>query len=200
MREAASYGPGVDLPILLQQYGYPLIFFGTLVEGETLLMLGGYFAHKGYLSLGPVIATAFVGAVCGDQLFFYIGRHHAKRLLGRFPKLRDRVNVALSRIENHQVKVVLGMRFLWGLRIALPIALGLSNMRTRRFVWLNLLSAAVWSNVFAIVGYAAGEIVRQLEADLHRYENWIAAVLVLAAIAALAWHSGRPRRSGDTNQ
>jgi membrane protein DedA with SNARE-associated domain len=185
----------MDLPGLLHSYGYALIFVGTLAEGETLLMLGGYFAHHGYLELGAVIVTAFVGAVCGDQLFFYVGRHHAKRLLGHFPKLRDKVNVALRRIEYHQVKVVLSMRFLWGLRIALPIALGLSNMRTRRFVWLNLVSATVWSTVFASLGYAAGELVRQLEADLHRYEKWLAGILVLAAVAALAWHSGRPRRS-----
>lgn len=33
--------------------------------------------------------------MAGDQMFFHIGRHHAKRLLARFPKLRDRVNVAL---------------------------------------------------------------------------------------------------------
>lgn len=190
----------MQLSELLHTYGYALIFVGTLAEGETLLMLGGYFAHQGYLSLGLVIVTAFVGAVCGDQLFFHIGRHHAKRLLGRFPKLRDKVNVALVRIEDHQVKVVLGMRFLWGLRIALPIALGLSNMRTRRFVWLNLLSAAVWSNVFAIVGYGAGELVQQLEADLRRYEKWIAGALILAAILALAWHSGRPRRAAKPDQ
>jgi membrane protein DedA with SNARE-associated domain len=184
----------MELSELLHSYGYPLIFLGTLAEGETLLMLGGYFAHQGYLQLGPVILTAFTGAVCGDQLFFWVGRHHAKRLLGRFPKLRDKVNLALVRIESHQVKVVLGMRFLWGLRIALPIALGLSNMRTPRFVWLNLVSAAVWSCTFAVVGFAAGKLVQQLEADLHRYEKWIAAALVLAAVLALAWHSGRPRR------
>jgi len=183
----------MELSELLHSYGYALIFVGTLAEGETLLMLGGYFAHQGYLALGPVIVTAFIGAVCGDQLFFWIGRHHAKRLLGRFPKLRDKVNVALARIESHQVKVVLGMRFLWGLRIALPIALGLSNMRTQRFFWLNVLSAAVWSTVFAILGFGAGELVHQLEADVHRYEKWIAAVLILAAVLALAWHSGRPR-------
>jgi membrane protein DedA with SNARE-associated domain len=121
-------------------------------------------------------------------------------LLGRFPKLRDRVNVALRRIESHQVKVVLSMRFLWGLRIALPIALGLSNMPARRFVWLNLVSAVVWSCVFAIVGYGAGEVVTRLEADLHRYEKWIAAVLVLGAVVALAWHSGRPRRTDLEDQ
>ena len=142
MAGARRVGQAMDLPGLLHSYGYALIFVGTLAEGETLLMLGGYFAHQGYLALGPVIVTAFVGAVCGDQLFFYIGRHHAKRLLGRFPKLRDKVNVALQRIENHQVKVVLGMRFMWGLRIALPIALGLTNMRAPRFLWLNVISAA----------------------------------------------------------
>jgi len=184
----------MELSELLHSYGYALIFVGTLAEGETLLMLGGYFAHQGYLALGPVIVTAFIGAVCGDQLFFWIGRHHAKRLLGRFPKLRDKVNVALHRIESHQVKVVLCMRFLWGLRIALPIALGLSNMATKRYFWLNIASAAVWSMVFAVIGFGAGELVRRLEADLHRHEKWIAAVLVLGAVLALAWHSGRPRR------
>ena len=64
----------MDLPALLHQYGYALIFLGTLVEGETILMLGGYFAHRGYLDLGPSSLTAFAGAVCGDQLFFYLGR------------------------------------------------------------------------------------------------------------------------------
>jgi membrane protein DedA with SNARE-associated domain len=185
----------MDLPGLLHTYGYALIFIGTLIEGESILMLGGYFAHQGYLSLGPVIVTAFAGAVCGDQLFFWIGRHHAKRLLARFPKLREKVNVSLTRVEDHQVKVVLCMRFFWGLRIALPIALGLSNMSARRFLWLNLSSAAVWSVVFAVIGYGAGRLLKQLETDLHDHEKWIALIFVLAAIAALAWHAGRPRRT-----
>ncbi len=161
-------------------------------------MLGGYFAHRGYLDLGPVIATAFVGAVCGDQLFFYIGRHHAKRLLVRFPKLRDKVNVSLHRIERHPVKVVMCMRFFWGLRIALPIALGLSSIDAKRFLWLNLTSAAIWSVAFAVIGFGAGGILRTLEADLRSHEKWIAVVFVLAAVAALIWHSGRPRKApGD---
>lgn len=184
----------MELPALLEQYGYLVIFVGTVVEGETLLMLGGYFAHRGYLELVPVIATAFAGAVCGDQFFFYIGRHHAKGLLARFPRLRDKVNVALHRVEAHQVKVVLSMRFLWGLRIALPVSLGLTNMNARKFFWLNLGSAAVWSCVFACVGYGAGGLLKALEADLRRYEWWIAAGLLLIALGALIWHLGRPKR------
>jgi membrane protein DedA with SNARE-associated domain len=183
----------MDLAPLLHQYGYVLIFLGTLAEGETLLMLGGYFAHRGYLDLGGVIATSFIAAVCGDQLFFHLGRSHAKGLLARFPRLRDKVNLALQRVEQHQVKVVLSMRFLWGLRIALPVALGLTNMDARKFFWLNLLSASVWSCVFAFVGFGTSRLVTGIVDNLHHYEKWIAVgvLLVAALILWLRWHGAR---------
>src|SRR5690242_21235572 len=173
----------MDLPSLLHQYGYVLIFLGTLAEGETLLMLGGYFAHRGYLNLGGVIATSFIAALCGDQLFFHLGRSHAKGLLARFPRLRDKVNVALHRVEQHQVKVALSMRFLWGLRIAMPVALGLTSMDARKFFWLNLLSAAVWSSLFALVGFGTSRVASQMFANLQASEKWVA--LALLGIAAV---------------
>jgi membrane protein DedA with SNARE-associated domain len=184
---------------LLHQYGYLLIFLGTFVEGETLLMLGGYFAHRGYLDLGGVVATSFIAAVCGDQLFFHLGRSHAKGLLARFPRLRDKVNLALHRVEQHQVKVVLSMRFLWGLRIALPVALGLTSMSSRKFFWLNLLSAAVWSCVFALIGFGTSRVVARIVDNLHHYEKWIAVgVLVVAVLVLwLRWHGAR-RKSSST--
>ena len=183
----------MDLSSLLHQYGYLLIFLGTLAEGETLLMLGGYFAHRGYLDLGGVIATSFIAAVCGDQIFFHLGRSHAKVLLARFPRLRDKVNLALQRVEHHQVKVVLSMRFLWGLRIALPVALGLTRMDARKFFWLNLLSAAVWSSVFAFVGFGTSHLVTGIVDNLHHYEKWIAVgvLLVAALILWIRWHGAR---------
>lgn len=187
----------MDLAALLQQYGYLLIFLGTFVEGESLLMLGGYFAHRGYLELGGVIATSFVAAMCGDQLFFHLGRSHAKGLLARFPRLRDKVNLALVRVEQHQVKVVLSMRFLWGLRIALPVALGLTRVPARKFFWLNLLSAAVWSSVFALLGFGASRVVARIVEDLHHYEKWIAAGLLAIAVLVLwlRWHGARRKSS-----
>ena len=187
----------LDLPALLHQYGYLMIFLGTLAEGESLLVLGSYFAHRGYLELGGVMLTAFVGAVCGDQLFFHLGRRHAKGLLERFPKLRDKVNVALRRVEDHQVKVVLSMRFLWGLRIALPVALGLTNMSARRYLLVNLVSAAIWSTVFSLAGYGVSRVLSQVIGNLHHYEWWIAGGLLLIGVIAAAWHFGRPRRPDD---
>jgi membrane protein DedA with SNARE-associated domain len=184
----------VDLAELLHHYGYLLIFLGTFVEGESLLVLGGYFAHRGYLELGGVMVTAFVAAVCGDQLFFHLGRRHAARLFARFPRLQDKVRVAVLRAERHQTIVVLGMRFLWGLRIALPLAMGMTRMDARRFFWLNLVSAAIWAALFSFLGYSTSKLFEHLVDDLRRYELWIAAGLMIMAVIVLAfrWRAARP--------
>jgi membrane protein DedA with SNARE-associated domain len=183
----------MDLAALLHHYGYLLILLGTFAEGETLLVLGGYFAQRGYLDLRGVIATAFVAAVCGDQLFFHLGRRHAHKLFQRFPHLHDKVRIALHKAERHQNLIVLAMRFLWGLRIAVPVAMGMTRMSAQKFFWLNLLSAAVWSVLFACVGYAASQLFEDVVSDLHHYEFWIAAALLLLGtiILGIRWISAR---------
>ncbi|HEV7606729.1 MAG TPA: DedA family protein [Steroidobacteraceae bacterium] len=190
----------MDLPVLLEHFGYLLIFLGTFAEGESLLVLGGYLAHRGYLDLGGVIATAFFAAVCGDQLFFHLGRRHANRLFERFPRLHDKVRVAVHRAERHQNLVVLGMRFLWGLRIALPLAMGMTRMNAQKFFWLNLLSAAVWSVLFACIGYGTSRLFESVVDDLHRYELWVAGALLFmgAVVLGIRWIGARrPERLGD---
>ena len=190
----------MDLPALLHDYGYLLIFIGTFAEGETLLLLGGYFAHRGYLDLYGVMATAFVAAVCGDQVFFHVGRRHAGKLFERFPHLHDKVRIAVHRAERHQNIVVLCMRFLWGLRIAVPVAMGMTRMNAQKFFWLNLLSAAIWSALFALLGFSTSHVVAQLVDNLHRYERWIAGGLLGVGVLVLTirWLSARrPEQLSD---
>jgi membrane protein DedA with SNARE-associated domain len=60
----------IPFETILKTYGYWAIFIGTFAEGETILILGGIAAKLGYLALPWVILAAFVGGLCGDQLFF----------------------------------------------------------------------------------------------------------------------------------
>lgn len=85
------------------------------------------------------------------------------------------------------------MRFLWGLRIAVPVAMGMTHMNAQKFFWLNLLSAAIWSVLFALLGFSTSHVVAQLVDNLHRYELWIAGGLVGvgALVLAIRWHSAR---------
>ncbi len=45
----------IDFNHLLATYGYLAVFIGCLLEGETILLLGGMAAHQHVLKLFPVI-------------------------------------------------------------------------------------------------------------------------------------------------
>ena len=184
----------MHLSDLLQHYGYLAVFVGGFVEGETILMLGGYAAHRGYLELPWVIVTAFAAAVASDQAYFHLSRHYGGRLLSRFPALRPTVERALRLVERHGSVAVVSMRFLWGLRIALPFGIGLSGMSARRYLLLDVAGAAVWSCTFGLAGYGATQLLAQWLGHVHRYEKWIVGSLVLLAIGVLVWR-WRPLRS-----
>ena len=77
------YGFDMDPQSIIENYGYAAILIGTFLEGETILELAGLAAHQGYLVLTRVILAAFVGSLCGDQLFFYFGRKHSQAVLSR---------------------------------------------------------------------------------------------------------------------
>jgi membrane protein DedA with SNARE-associated domain len=183
-----------SLATLLEHYGYLAVFVGTFAEGESMLLLGGYAAHLGYLSLPWVLATAYAAAVASDQLYFRLGRRFGHQLLAHRPRLRSKVAVALSIVERHSTLAVFATRFLWGFRIALPVAIGMSSMPARRYLALNLVAAALWSAVIGSIGFGAAQLLSHLIADFHRYEREIIMALVLLALAVvlLRWW---PRRT-----
>ncbi|MBX9756712.1 MAG: DedA family protein, partial [Pseudomonadaceae bacterium] len=58
----------------LQDFGYFALFLGTFFEGETILVLAGFLASRGYMQIEWVLVTAFFGSYAGDQLWYYLGR------------------------------------------------------------------------------------------------------------------------------
>jgi membrane protein DedA with SNARE-associated domain len=174
------------LSTLIVQYGLITVFAGCLLEGETVLLLAGYAAHRGYLDFADVLGVAILGAVLGDQGWFLLGRRSGNRLIARRPWLDGKVRRALRLIERHPVKILLAMRFAWGLRIALPLAVGMSRVPWRRFLLLNLLSALLWAPLVAGAGYLFGALLARHVVGLHRVEHWgMLAVVMLAFIIHL---------------
>jgi membrane protein DedA with SNARE-associated domain len=80
----------------LETYGYLAILIGSFIEGETILVLGGFAAQRGYLQLPWVILFAFLGSLSGDQLFFHLGRLQSQQILSKHPRWRERVDNAHS--------------------------------------------------------------------------------------------------------
>lgn len=183
----------MSLTNLLSQYGYAALFAGCILEGETLLLLAGLAAHQGYLSFPTVVFVAFLGGALGDQLLFLAGRRYGERLLGRWPHFESPATRVRGLIDRHAVVAIVGVRFLYGLRLIGPVVIGMTDVPARRFVVLNLAGALMWAIGVAGVGYVFGHAIDWLLLDLEAFERW---ALVCAAItlgALLVWRWSRRR-------
>ncbi len=175
----------MDLAQLLQDFGYPALVLGTFLEGEAIMILGGLAAHLGYLSIEGVIVCGFLGTLTGDQLYFFLGRRHGKAFLTRRPTWQARTNRVFAILERHQNMLILGFRFLYGLRSVTPFAIGASNVHYVRFAVLNVLGAAVWATSIGLAGFFFGHAMDTLLGDLKRYE--LALMGSVAGVAIVVW-------------
>jgi membrane protein DedA with SNARE-associated domain len=181
----------MDLAAAVQHYGYPAVFLGSLLEGETVLALGGLAAHRGYLSLPWVIAIAAAGGFLGDQVGFVVGRRYGGRLMARYPRLAPGIARADALLERYDAGLIIAMRFIYGLRMSGALAIGMSRIHWLRFAVLNLVGALLWAPLVAGAGYFFGDVLERLLGDLERIEHW--AFVALALIGIGLWLAGRRR-------
>jgi len=171
---------------LISTYGYWVLAIGCLLEGETVLLLAGYAAHRGQLDARAVFAIAAVCAFAGDEIAYWLGRLHGSWLLTRWPTLARhsaRVRALLER--RHALAIVL-LRFAYGMRVAGPALIGMSAVPPARFVGFNALGAALWAALIGALGWSVGEAAQRMLGELHHVEGWLLGALFVAALLVKA--------------
>ncbi|NVZ60874.1 DedA family protein [Pseudomonas gingeri] len=190
----------IDFTYLLATYGYWAIFIGCLLEGESILILGGMAAHQQILHLMPVIFWASLGGMLGDQLLFWTGRYFGARLLPHLHRQQAAIDRVTGLIARYPLASVFSVRFLYGMRLVGPLVIGASGLSPLRFSLINLLGAVVWASLFASGGYWAGEFLEQMLGNLkpYRLPIVIGVVLLMAGIALIRHlRSQRKARPSD---
>jgi membrane protein DedA with SNARE-associated domain len=171
---------------LVRTYGYWALLAGTFFEGETILIIGGLLAHLGYLRLPVVMLVAFIGSFSGDQFYFHIGRLKGIELLARYPHWQKRVHEVHQRIERYHDLIMLGFRFVYGMRIMTPFVLALNKkVKTSRFVLLNAIGAAIWSVAVSGGGYLFGTAVEVVFKDIRNYQ--LGLILAISVVGLILW-------------
>lgn len=187
----------IGLAHLIAAYGYLAVFVGTFLEGETVLLLAGFAAHRGYLHLPYVLLAAFLGSLSGDQLYFFLGRRHGAALLARRPQWQVHTARVHRLLERWPGPFIFGFRFgiLYGFRTVAPFVIGMSRIPTSRFVIYNTFGAAVWAVSLGMLGYFFGHGVELLLGDVRRYEREAFLFLVAAGVVLWLWRFVRRRRA-----
>ncbi|MGH8415989.1 MAG: DedA family protein [Pseudomonas sp.] len=187
----------LDINYLLVNYGYWAVFIGCLLEGETILILGGLAAHQTTLRLIDVIAVATLGGMVGDQILFWTGRYFGPRILPRLHRQQATIDRVSGLIDRYPTASIFSVRFLYGMRLVGPLVIGASRLSPIRFSLVNLLGAVVWATLFVMGGYWAGEALENLLGNLKPYRLPIfIGVLVIAVGVAFYRHRRAKVRAG----
>ena len=187
--------PG-SLQELIGNFGYLVVFLGTFLEGETVLVLGGVAARLRYLELPWVIVCAFAGSLLGDQLWFWIGRRYGPRVLTRHADWRPRVDRIHRLLDRFEIPALVGFRFAYGIRSLAPFVFGMSRIAPAKFLLLNALGALLWAFAGALLGYAFAHPGDALLGDIKRFEMELFALIVALGLALWGYRQlGRRRKS-----
>lgn len=176
--------------LLIERYGLIAVFLGCLAEGESAAILGGFFAHQQVFAPWQAYGAAFLGAFCGDTLFFLAGRRFADHPWMARLRRRPGFSQAYSLVREHPALYVLGNRYVYGFRLIGGVAAGLSGIAASTFVVLNALSALVWAALFTGAGYVFGLGAEQIVGTaLAKHERLLFGLGIGLAAALLAWYA-----------
>ncbi len=154
----------------LGHWGYLVIFLvvrlecqallGLFMPGESLVLLGGFFAEQGLLHPGILIGVVAGAAILGDSIGYELGRQLGRGWLLKQGERWGLRQQHLDRVDGfflrHGGKAVFGSHFLHLLRALMPFVAGARRMRYPKFLLFNAAGCVVWATVFVFQGYWAG--------------------------------------------
>lgn len=175
-------------------YAPLILFLGSLVEyvfppfpGDTLVLLGAWYAVHGELSWPLTFLSVTAGAVAGAWIDYQVGAALGRRLdrsaARRGGITADRLHRVEQGYRRYGAWFLVANRFLPGVRAFLFVAAGASGMPMGRVLLYGGVSAAVW-NVLLLA--AGAYLVRNLDEMVQLLERYTAAAwAVIAAVAVV---------------
>jgi membrane protein DedA with SNARE-associated domain len=176
---------------LFEDYGYWVVFFGTLFEntllvglivpGALVVLLAGLAAHDGTISWPEAILLGIAGTIIGDTISYFLGRYGWSRF-GQTKLVRDLYEKAREPLLRRGVLFVLFYHFAGYTRVIGPTTAGLLRMPYRVWAPADYGGAVLWICAYFGIGYGLGIAGVTLDSTdrFFRFVEW--GLLVAAAV------------------
>lgn len=196
--------PGVfgTLQPTLHHYGYlavgailTLENIGLPVPGETMLIAAALYAAAGQLNIVLVAIIAIIASTVGSTIGYVIGDYGGRPLAERYGRYVFLTPERLAKTEDFFNRrgwlVVLLGRFVEGVRQAVGIIAGITEMKFSVFVLFTLLGSTLWVVTWSVVGEVAGEHVTTIS----HYATYVAVGVAVAVVVLVGRAIVRARRN-----
>jgi len=164
---------------VLRHYGYPIFFLVVLAESLGLpvpsfpvILIGAALAAELHFRLAVIIALSVLPALCGDSLWYYLGRRRGRSVLRKLCSLSLNVDSCVGRTEDffarNGLKTLIFAKFVPGLStVASPLS-GMLKTAYSRFLWFDFAGVTLWVMSAVLLGLG-------FRTEVERLVGWLAA-------------------------
>lgn len=178
----------------IMKFGYPALFIGTLLEGESVLIAAGVLARSGYLDLNLVVLIALAGTYTADLSIYLLGRKKGEGMISKFPVAKIYYPKVKNLFDKYGIWAIFITRYLYGFRLAAAGFLGLMKMSKRKYLPFNFLSCMIWAIVIGNLGYMFGASLEALIGQIKHYEKLVVPLIILIGLGCWLTRRARSRR------
>lgn len=180
-----EHNPGLaGVVIFLMAASESLAVVGILIPGIVFMLGVGTLVGLNALGLWSTLFWAALGAITGDWVSYWLGRHFDRQLrhvwpLSRYPALIPKGERFFQR---HGGQSIFFGRFVGPLRPIIPAVAGIMHMPQGKFYAINVISALLWAPMVILPGVAFGESLQLAGDVVWRLLTVIALVVVISGL------------------
>ncbi len=185
----------------LRHYGYYAVAGSLFIEnmgvplpGQLVLIAAALYAGTGSLNIVAVAIVGLVASMVGSAAGYAIGVYGGRPLVERYGKYvlltEERLDKAETFFNRRGWLVLLVGRFIDGVRQAMGILAGISDMTFRRFMLFSTAGAVIWIGFWTALSDAAGSHVTTIVT----YSGYFAAAVAVVLVVLLIRFVVRARR------
>lgn len=168
-------------------FRYPLVAFGTIIEGPILMVASGFMYRMGLFELIPLFIAILIGDLIGDVFWYIVGRYFAEPILskhGKFvgitPERFERIKGLFSKYHERILifsKLTIGL----GLALGVLIVAGATKVSFKKYMFINLVCGFFLVSILMSIGYFFGEVYSNIS------DNFKAVFLIVVIALVLSF-------------
>ena len=187
------------MELMLIKYGLVAVFLAAMLEADVIPILAGVGAHHGYFNPVVVVVAATAGALAGDCVWFYIGRHNLIKDSKLLNRIRSKAEILFRRVGDWQIPL---SHVIYGTRIATMVFIGARGSSPRRFVFVDGAACLALTTLLFSLGFALSASVSTILVNVRRVE---VVLLIAVVLCGLLFHllqrlGRRMLRAGATGE
>lgn len=186
----------LSLETLGEGWAYVTLALSSILTEELAPLLGGFAAEQGHVQLAGVVMACATGVFVLSAVLYFVGRWRAGWVRLKLRKSPPLVKQVLSAMRWNPWRSTIIARFVFGGRIALPLACGAAHVPPWIFLTGTAIASVVWAALLAGLGWAFGEAAVLVVGEVRKYEAPIAVVLAALGVGGWWWLRRRQRRDG----